>query len=206
LTAEYIVLQTYPAKVLAIEDLLCKQNIGCVCRPATKRGIRHHNNDRMLFHIEGSWDKVPLNAKGLELLVRKDLTDISNQKCHRSLRIDRTYSVPSEAERIGNQLNTIGCDNDRWIAKRKKKVDGTSDRRQEESQHPSSDRIARQVRLIVVPHSCPNLGVWGVFFEQSLFNSDFLLDISACDDGIDGIILVLWEIQVLEGISIAKRS
>lgn len=59
-----------PAEMLLVEDLLSQEDVGCIRHTALNGYRGHHDDDGVLFHVERAWVEVPLESKGVELVVR----------------------------------------------------------------------------------------------------------------------------------------
>lgn len=72
-----------PAEVLAVEDLLGDEHVGCVEGAAGIGGVGHDDDDGVLFVVEGAGLEVEGQAEKVELVVGH-------------------YEVPAEADRVGD--------------------------------------------------------------------------------------------------------
>lgn len=59
-----------PAEILLVEDLLSQEDVGGVGDASLNGYRRHHDYDSMFFHVKGAGVEVPLQAEGIELMVR----------------------------------------------------------------------------------------------------------------------------------------
>jgi hypothetical protein len=167
-----------PSEVLAIEDFLREQDIGRVRHATGKGGVGHDDNDRVLLHVEGAGVETPSVAESCEMSAGHDY-------------------VPALAQWIGDQLDDIGGDGNGGVSQRKEQVDGGSNGGERQTDDPGAHRVARHINFIVVSDSGSHFGVGRVLFEESVFDCDFLLDIARVEGRIDGVELVLGQIQIL---------
>ncbi len=59
-----------PAEVLTVEDLLGEEHIRSICNTTLDGYVRHHDDDGVFLVIKRPGVKIPLEPKGIELVIR----------------------------------------------------------------------------------------------------------------------------------------
>jgi hypothetical protein len=100
-----------PSKELLVKHFLGKQDVRGVCCTSSERCICHNNNDCVFFHVKWVRIEAPFIAKCGEGSCRHNLIHKKSSVARLNIwNCEKSYFIPSDANRIRDQLDNVCCD------------------------------------------------------------------------------------------------